>query len=65
VAAAIEAEDGIYGDDQDNWSPVTTVRVVSRYRPSRDRLLYFEGAEKRFRQLTEVERELAKKGNLK
>jgi replicative DNA helicase len=65
VAAAIEAEDGVYGDEQDNWSPVATVRVVSRYRPSRDRLLYFEGAEKRFRQLTEVERELAKKGNLK
>jgi twinkle protein len=65
VAAAVEAEDGIHGDEQDNWSPVTTVRVVSRYRPSRDRLLYFEGAEKRFRQLTEVERELAKRGDLK
>jgi replicative DNA helicase len=67
VSAAAESEDGaIYGaDEEDNWSPVTTVRVVSRYRPSRDRLLYYEGAQKRFRQLTEVERELAKRGNLK
>ncbi|MCX5735332.1 MAG: hypothetical protein NTW68_13530, partial [candidate division NC10 bacterium] len=44
-------------EDTDNMSPKTLVRVAkARHKASRDAVLYFEGAEHRFRELTEFER---------
>jgi replicative DNA helicase len=62
-AASSAAGDQHAEDDgsADNLSPMTLVRLAKgRHMPSRDALLYFEGAQHRFREVTETDRQRMK-----